>query len=613
MEFDVLRPWAFLFLIPALLFCFFRLKSVQAWLGIVDAHLLEPLLVRTYLRFKERLGALFLIACVFSLLGALAGISLKGSSGSLYHPKIPAVVVLDMSLSMKVKDIPPNRFSRAIFKVYDLLAELKGVPVALIVFTDEPYQLIPVTADKEVIETVLPLLSFNLMPSQGSRTDRAIEDALRTIKETGAGFGDIFLITDGADDVWEIQDKTETLIRTAAQNGSRLFILGVGTLQGGQLFEKEDIPALDALGNPIIHRLKEGYLKRLAQIGGGEYARVQTDNSDIAALIKVRENILIAGEKSALTDQSLHDTGYWFLILPLIGFSFLFQKGRLLLWFLIVSIAIPAQADILDHFLSPAGQAMWYLEQGKQDSAIETARQSDHFTALYNVGTRLIFLQNYPQAIELLEKAVQKKPDNENAQINLEIARRLNENPSPDEAPNAGENDETQNQDQSGAGGGQAEGENGLNQNGNNSSQDNESNEENSDESGTGEGVLKAQDRDQGNEESNQNDSDSDNGEAEKQPPQQGNERESPASPDNSEGREEEPQNGEQTPDESGGDEGENSDTNAGNGEQEPENPDKEQKLIPVHEDPLTLLRHKILFLHHEKRYNEEKQIGAQW
>ena len=38
-----------------------------------------------------------------------------------------------------------------------------------------------------------------------------------------------------------------------------------------------------------------------------------------------------------------------------------------------------------------------------------------------------------------------------------------------------------------------------------------------------------------------------------------------------------------------------------------------ENKMLPVHEDPLTLLRHKILFLYREKRYNEENQIGAQW
>ncbi|MBO4643008.1 MAG: VWA domain-containing protein [Alphaproteobacteria bacterium] len=570
MEITVLRPWALIFLLPAVLFCFFRLKSVQAWLGIVDAHLLKPLAVKTYVRLKERLNAFFLIVCVCSFLAALAGVSLKSDKTPLYYPKSPAVIVLDMSLSMKIQDIQPNRFSRAIFKIYDLLEELKGNPVALVVFTDEPYQLIPITTDKDVIESVLPLLNFSLMPSQGSRTDRALKEALRTIEETGAGFGDIFLITDGADDVFEIQDMTQELVRSAAQKGNRLFILGVGTLKGGRLLEKEDKPVFDALGNPVMHRLKEGYLKLLAKQGNGKYAGIQTDNSDISALIKAR-SALSAGKESLVTDPSLGDTGYWFLILPLIGFPFLFQKGRLLVGLLIFLTAFPARADVADAFLSPSGAAMRQLERGDRSAAVATAERSNDFTALYNVGTKMILLQNYSQAVLLLEKAVQLKPDNEDAQINWEIAKRLNENPPDDESPNAGENDQSQNPDQSDDGQGDSEGENNLNQNNNNDSQDTDNKENNNqkdDENNRGE-----------NQESPSSDSDGNN------PEPEGNQNETPAS------------------DEAGN--GKNND------DEEP--PDSENKMFPVHEDPLTLLRHKILFLYQERRYNQEKQIGAPW
>lgn len=626
MEFSVLRPWMFAFFIPAALFCFFRLKSVQAWIGIVDAHLLDPLLVKAYVRLKERLSALFLILCVLSVLGALAGVSIKRGQTDLYHPKSPAVIVLDMSLSMKVKDVHPNRFSRAVFKIYDLLAELKGIPVSLIVFTDEPYQLVPATADKSVIENVLPLLNFSLMPSQGSRTDRAVTEALKAIKETGADFGDIFLITDGAEDVWELQDKTEALVHSAAQKGNRLFILGVGTVQGGQLFEKEDIPVLDALGNPVIHALKEGYLKHLAKQGGGAYAKVQMDGSDIDLLMKSRRLKLIAGEKSVLTDKSLNDKGYWFLILPLIGFPFLFQKGRLLIVLLTFWSFVPARADTLEHFLSPSGAAMRLLEQGNQDGAIKTALQSNDFTALYNVGTKLISLENYAQAIELLEKAVQLRPSDENAQINLEIARRLNENPNNDQTSNSGENDQTQNQDQSGAKEGNEEGENNLNQSNNNNLQDNDKKENSS---GDGEGNTDGR-----NENSNdENSSEPNNQEAENQndndKAEASNENNSSSNSDGNgqssgagSGKEDnEPfGNGEGNGD--SGDSGDSENETNASGEEEAGDSDEnnasggqnnENRMLPVHEDPLTLLRHKILFLYKEKRYNEEKQIGAQW
>ena len=479
MDIAVLRPWALLFLFPAVLFCFFRLKSVQAWLGIVDAHLIDALLVKTAARLKERLSGLFLVLCVVSVLGALSGVSVKDGRSALYHPKSPAVIMLDMSLSMKVKDVSPNRFSRAIFKIYDLLEELKGIPVAFIVFTDEPYLLLPPTTDKSVIEAVLPLLNFSLMPSQGTRTDRAIEEALRTIKETGASFGDLFLITDGGEEVWEVQEKTESLVREAALNKNRLFVLGTGTPEGGLLYERDDKPVLNALGDPVNHPLKEGFLKRWASLGGGKYVRAQTDNSDIAALMKAKAD-LSAGEKSSVEDPSLQDTGFLFLILPLIGFPFLFLKGRLLaaVW-IVLSFSFPVRADVLDSFLSPSAAAMRKLEKNAPEEAVSLALTSNEFIALYNVGTKLIALQNYPQAIVLLEKAVLIRPDDENAQINLEIARRLNENQTDNDSPDQngnqgsdqGDGDEKQEDSPNG---------NSLNQNNNNDLQDNE-NKENSD------------------------------------------------------------------------------------------------------------------------------------
>ncbi|MBR4127608.1 MAG: VWA domain-containing protein [Alphaproteobacteria bacterium] len=572
---SVLRPWALFFLIPCVLFCFFKLKSVQTWSGIVDSHLLETLTVKAYVRFKQKLSAFLLLLSVCSFLAALSGVSFKSGRAALYHPKSPAVIVLDMSLSMKVKDVYPNRFSRAIFKIYDLLEGLKGVPVSFVVFTDEPYRLIPSTTDKGVLENILPLLNFSLMPSQGGRTDRAIREALDAIKETGARFGDIFLITDGAEDVFEIQDKTQELVLSAFKEGNRLFILGVGTPEGGGLFEKNDVPVLDALGNPVIHRLKEGYLKLLAQTGGGKYVRVQMDNSDVSALVEAR-SFPEAGRKSRLTDDASADTGYFFLIPLLIVFPFLFQRGRLLIAVLGISASFPAQADVLDAFLSPSAAAMRLLARGWQTEAAATAERSNDFTALYNVGTRLIFLKDYPQAIALLEKAVQIRPENEDAQINLEIARRLNERPPEDGNSGKGGGGQAGNPNQSDNKQEDSDGKKNLNQNDNIDKQDNENkenlnknkrdNEERAAETSSGEGGAETDEA--GNDVSGS------------------------------------------------GNDGEKKDEGADDGKNDSEQPEErndENKMKPVYEDPLTLLRHKILFLHRQKRYDQEKQLGVQW
>ena len=599
MEIFILRPWAFIFLVPAVFFCFFRLRAVKTWLGIVDSHLLKPLLVRVRFHLKESMKIILMILSCLSFLCALAGIGFKGKQKNLYYPKSPAVIVLDMSSSMKVRDISPNRFSRAVFKTYDLLDELTGIPTALIIFSDEPYQLVPTTTEKDAIKALLPLLNFNLLPSAGSRVDRALQEALRTIKESGAEFGDIFLITDGTDEVFEIQDKASTLIRSAAKDGNRLFILGVGTTKGGGLFEKENTPVLDALGNPVIHRLKEAWLRRLAVEGNGEYRRIDTDRSDVTALIKAYGKQLEAGEKSSLTDnQSVSDEGYWFLLLPLFAFPFLFRQGRFLVYFFVFSLPFQAQAaDMAELFLSPSGAAMHFLNKGHQAKAIKIAEESQDFTALYNVGTRLIYLYNYPKAQELLEKAVAQRPDDENAQINLEIAKRLNQKPPADGSSDDSQKETPESDNPSGTKG-TSKGENDLNQDNKNAPQQHDNNEKKQNSDGQ---------NSSGQENNNTGDNPSDPGD---------NKKESGGDPEK-QNSSSDSNNGQNTPpsEEKGGiSQGSGDSGNAGGSEKNDETPSDDQNdMIPVHEDPLTLLRHKILFLYQENRYAGEKRIGTQW
>lgn len=567
LQFAVSRPWAAVFILPAVLFVALGSRDFKAWAGVVDAKLLRSLATGVKTPFRTKAGGIAAALASLCVVAAMAGVSFAGTKRPLYEPKSPAVVVLDMSLSMRAADVSPNRFSRAVFKVYDLLNELKGVPTGFVVFTDEPYQLVPATTEKGVVESLLPLLNFGLMPSQGSRLDRAIGAAVETIAESGAAFGDIFLITDGGDEVFETRDKTEALVKSAAKKGFRLFVSGVGTAAGGTVWQKENEPVLDALGNPVNHRLDDAWLRRLAAIGNGAYAAASADGKDIAFLSA--QYRYKAGDKADLTDDGWADAGYLFLILPTMLFPFLFKRGRLLAAALF--LCAPAKAASVDWFLSPSMASSRQIGAGDVAAAVETAERSKDFIALYNVGTRLIFSGDYAWAASVLEQAAALRPDDENAQINLEIARRLNKNPPRDSGGdgNGGNDGDDENDDGAGGGGESNGGEQGggsekdgdgdLNQNGNNSPQDNE-NKEN-----YGNGFP---DDSNGNSDGGQNEESSDGGES--------------GSPN-------------------GGD-GEQNGSDGADGD-----------MMPVHEDPAALLKHKILFQYYENRYGGEPEIGAKW
>lgn len=618
MEITVLRPWAFWFLIPAVLFCLLRFREIKAWFGVIDAHLLSSLLMR----FSVRLRGIFSFTAVFLIcfcaVFALAGVSFRNREAPLYTPKSPVVIVLDLSLSMRVGDTAPSRFSRAVFKTYDLLKALDGIPAGLVVFTDEPYQVVPATTDRGVIEAVLPLLNFSLMPSQGTRIDRALNEALSMIEASGAVSGDVFLMTDGGEETIGLQDKALDFAARLSKNGGRLFILGAGTTKGGTLLKKENEPFIDRLGNPVHHRLKEAFLKKLAVAGGGAYASVSADGSDVTFLLNAYNRLFLDSEKTDLTDKDKKaDEGYWFLIPPLLAFPFLFLKGRFLSVFILICLAFPARAATFsDWFLNPAARAEADFLKGDKEAAVKAALASDDFTLLYNTGTRLIYDSDYGQAAELLEKAVLKRPDNEDAQLNLEIAKRLNENPPSEE-----------NQDGSGEGP-QGEGENegnsddkNLNQNNNNNSnqsENKENNNQNQDEkkqqgqppsdgkddskneqkekSGTPD---KNDGRDKADEDGGQNGQAGNTGKGGQKNPTDGQEKPQDGQPQKSAGATQ--GNGRERP------------SGAGNmpSDNAPEN--KGGDITRVPDDPMALLRHKILFLHQEKRYEGNPGEGAGW
>lgn len=626
MEITVLRPWAFWFLIPAVLFCILRFREVKAWFGVIDAHLLSSLLMRFSVRLRGMFSFLAVFLVCFCAVFALAGVSFRSREAPLYTPKSPVVIVLDLSLSMRVNDVAPNRFSRAVFKTYDLLKALDGIPAGLVVFTNEPYQVVPATTDRGVIEAVLPLLNFSLMPSQGTRIDRALDEALTMIEASGAVSGDVFLMTDGGEEAIGLQDKSLDSAARLAENGSRLFVLGIGTTKGGALLKKENDPFLDRLGNPVHHRLKEAFLKKLAVAGNGAYASVSADGSDMAFLLNAYRRLFLDSEKADLTDRDKKaDEGYWFLIPPLLAFPFLFLKGRFLAVLLVISVAFPARAASLsDWFLNPAARAAADYARGDKEAAVKAALASDDFTLLYNTGTRLIYDRDYGQAVELLEKAVLKRPENEDAQINLEIAKRLSENPSSQSSQNGfGEGPQ-------GDGGSEGNSDkNNLNQNNNNSSDQSENKEKNN----------------QNKEEDNSWESppSGDDGNPEKGDDPQGGSGGKSAPSDKSGGQDE--QNGQPS-----GDSGKGGRKNQKDGQSQkspgegneqpqksPESPDSREQEIPsggfggtgntlantpenqsgditrVSDDPMALLRHKILFLHQEKRYEGEPEEGAEW
>jgi Ca-activated chloride channel homolog len=192
-----LRPWWLLALLP-LLGLLWRLwrqnPRMQSLRAVCDEHLLVHLLQNKG-EHKRQSGLLFLF-----LSGVLMSVGLAGPTWfrlplPSYHALQARVLVLDLSPSMLTSDLPPNRLTRAKFKLHDLLQVQQKGQFGLVVFTGEPFVVSPLTEDGNTIDSLLETLTPAIMPVSGQQLDTALEQAGQLIMQAGFAKGQILVLT----------------------------------------------------------------------------------------------------------------------------------------------------------------------------------------------------------------------------------------------------------------------------------------------------------------------------------------------------------------------------------------------------------------------------------
>lgn len=312
-HFHFLRPyffWAFIPLIMALLVSFKHSKSMREWLEVCDSHLLKHLMVS--FTPKKRLLSLLLAA----ITGSLMILSASGPTWEKlpevsYSKKKAYVIVLDLSNEMFAQDITPSRIERAKYKIQDLLNELKEGQVGLLVFTQEPFLVSPLTVDTKTLSLLLPELSPNIVPVDGHQINTALEMAGKLITQAGYQNGSIFLLT--PNEATPVDMKTA---QSLASKGIHVSVMGVGTTLGAPVYNNQS--------KQTISRLDKTSLNKLAQAGNGVFVEITNDNRDIRHLVKVTSKMTLSYKKDNQEASRWKDNGRYLilLILPLALLSF---------------------------------------------------------------------------------------------------------------------------------------------------------------------------------------------------------------------------------------------------------------------------------------------------
>jgi len=192
-----LRPEWLIALIPLalLMLMMFRQKLVNpTWQAVCDPHLLPHLLETQGQGPKYRALLYLLMASLFMIL-SLAGPSGKKLPVPVYEYLHPRVVLLDVSRDSLKSDLNPNRLTRAKFKLHDLFQHQDKGQFGLVVYTEEPFVVSPITHDAQTIDALIDPISPTIMPIDGMNLERALHEAEQLIQQTGATGGDLLVLS----------------------------------------------------------------------------------------------------------------------------------------------------------------------------------------------------------------------------------------------------------------------------------------------------------------------------------------------------------------------------------------------------------------------------------
>lgn len=389
---------------------------------------------------------------LFAAVGALASIALAGPAFErieqpVFRSDQAVVIALDMSYSMDAQDVSPSRLMRARLKILDLLERRASGQTALIVYSANAFTVTPLTTDGDTIRALANSLSTDIMPSRGSYPVAAIEKGQKLLEQAGVRYGEVLLITDGG--------ASPAALRYAEvlrDSGYSLSVLGVGTREGAPIPKPGGGFITDRGGNIVVPRLEEDGLRELAEAGGGRYARLTANDSDLDYLLsgEVSENTQ-ASDESLSTDQ-WQEEGPWLVLLLLPLAALAFRRGWVLVALLCVLPAVPQPAQAAsvweELFLNKDQQARRALESGDAATAAELfedpewravanyRKQSFEQSAalfaekgdarsLYNLGNALAKLGELESAIDAYEQTLELEPDNEDAAYNRDLLKEL--------------------------------------------------------------------------------------------------------------------------------------------------------------------------------------------
>jgi Ca-activated chloride channel family protein len=189
---------------------------------------------------------------------------------------------------MEAEDVAPNRLEKSKQLVTQIINNLASDRIGIIAYAGSAFPQLPITTDYASAKMFLQAMNTDMVSSQGTAINEAIELSSTYFNEEDQTSKVLFIISDGEDHEGDIGN----VAKEAADKGIRIFTIGVGSLKGGPIPIKRNgviqTYKKDQNGETVITKLNEATLKDIANDANGEYIQ---GNITQDVLEKVTENL----------------------------------------------------------------------------------------------------------------------------------------------------------------------------------------------------------------------------------------------------------------------------------------------------------------------------------
>ncbi len=276
---EFVNPYLFwILIVPFTVFAFLISTNKERLFRVFDENVLKRLLA-TDESMPLMLRNVILFFAIFLMIVALARPVLDEGDKVVEVKGLTLLTALDISGSMRAKDVYPNRLTFAKKKMSAFFDAMPSDELSVVAFAYSPFVVAPFSSDKETLKMMVDGVNDSYI-SMGSTDFLALGELSSNLLEKKDP-KIVVLFTDGGD-----KEAIAGFADVLKEKKIDLYVVLVGTVKGA--------PVVDAKGKPITQKdgtiaitQRNDAIGLLAKESGGAFVVATTGKDDIENLVAV--------------------------------------------------------------------------------------------------------------------------------------------------------------------------------------------------------------------------------------------------------------------------------------------------------------------------------------